>query len=280
VSARPASGSARLTRLLLYLALCLAGLAVVFPILYAVSISLMPPAEVNTFPPRFFPSAPRWANYAEVARSVPVGRYLLNSLLVSAAVTLGQLATASLSAYAFAFMNFRGKAALFALFMSTMMVPWEVTLIPNYLTIRSLRLLDSYPGLILPFLATAFGTFLLRQFFLQIPRELEDAARIDGCGRFRFFWSVALPLARPGLLTLGAYTFLSTWNQYLWPLLVTNSRLLRTVQIGVRFLMNEEGMQYHRVMAGVVLCMAPALLILALGQRYLVRGLMAGGVKG
>ena len=176
MSARPASGSARLTRLLLYLALCLAGLAVVFPILYAVSISLMPPAEVNTFPPRFFPSAPRWANYAEVARSVPVGRYLLNSLLVSAAVTLGQLATASLSAYAFAFMNFRGKAALFALFMSTMMVPWEVTLIPNYLTIRSLRLLDSYPGLILPFLATAFGTFLLRQFFLQIPRELEDAA--------------------------------------------------------------------------------------------------------
>ncbi|MFB5082978.1 carbohydrate ABC transporter permease [Symbiobacterium thermophilum] len=252
----------------------------VFPILYAVSISLMPPAEVNTFPPRFLPSSPRWANYAEVARSVPVGRYLLNSLVVSSAVTLGQIATASLSAYAFAFMNFRGKAALFALFMSTMMVPWEVTLIPNYLTIRSLRLLDSYTGLVLPFLATAFGTFLLRQFFLQIPRELEEAARIDGCGRFRFFWSIALPLARPGLLTLGAYTFLSTWNQYLWPLLVTNTRLMRTVQIGVRFLMNEEGLQYHRVMAGVVLCMAPALVVLVLGQRYLVRGLMAGGLKG
>jgi len=270
----------RLTGLLLYAALCLAALAIVFPILYAVSISLMPPDEVNTFPPRFLPSSPRWANYAEVARSVPVGRYLLNSLVVSAAVTLGQLVTASLSAYAFAFMEFPGKAALFALFMSTMMVPWEVTIIPNYLTIRSLRLLDSYTGLVLPFLATAFGTFLLRQFFLQIPKELEDAARIDGCGRFRFFWSIALPLTRPGLLTLGAYTFLSTWNQYLWPLLVTNSRLMRTVQIGVRFLMNEEGLQYHRLMAGVVLCMAPALLILLLGQRYLVRGLMAGGIKG
>ncbi|BAD41165.1 carbohydrate ABC transporter permease [Symbiobacterium thermophilum] len=274
------SVQSRLTRLLLYAALCLAALFMVFPILYAVSISLMPPAEVNTFPPRFLPSSPRWANYAEVARSVPVGRYLLNSLVVSSAVTLGQIATASLSAYAFAFMNFRGKAALFALFMSTMMVPWEVTLIPNYLTIRSLRLLDSYTGLVLPFLATAFGTFLLRQFFLQIPRELEEAARIDGCGRFRFFWSIALPLARPGLLTLGAYTFLSTWNQYLWPLLVTNTRLMRTVQIGVRFLMNEEGLQYHRVMAGVVLCMAPALVVLVLGQRYLVRGLMAGGLKG
>ncbi len=274
------SVQSRLTRLLLYAALCLAALVMVFPILYAVSISLMPPAEVNTFPPRFLPSSPRWANYAEVARSVPVGRYLLNSLVVSSAVTLGQIATASLSAYAFAFMNFRGKAALFALFMSTMMVPWEVTLIPNYLTIRSLRLLDSYTGLVLPFLATAFGTFLLRQFFLQIPRELEEAARIDGCGRFRFFWSIALPLARPGLLTLGAYTFLSTWNQYLWPLLVTNTRLMRTVQIGVRFLMNEEGLQYHRVMAGVVLCMVPALVVLVLGQRYLVRGLMAGGLKG
>nr|WP_245302929.1 carbohydrate ABC transporter permease [Symbiobacterium terraclitae] len=267
-------------RLLLYLLLTAAALVIVFPLLYAVSISLMPPAEVNTFPPRFIPSSLRWANYAEVARTVPVARYLLNSLVVSAAVTLGQIATASLSGYAFAFMHFRGRAALFALFMSTMMVPWEVTLIPNYLTIRSLRLLNSYPGLILPFLATAFGTFLLRQFFMQVPRELEDAARIDGCGRFRFFWSVALPLARPGLLTLGAYTFLSTWNQYLWPLLVTNTRLMRTVQIGVRFLMNEEGMQYHRIMAGAVLCLVPALLILLWGQRYLVRGMMAGGIKG
>ncbi|MBP2019962.1 sn-glycerol 3-phosphate transport system permease protein [Symbiobacterium terraclitae] len=269
-----------LGRLLLYLLLTAAALVIVFPLLYAVSISLMPPAEVNTFPPRFIPSSLRWANYAEVARTVPVARYLLNSLVVSAAVTLGQIATASLSGYAFAFMHFRGRAALFALFMSTMMVPWEVTLIPNYLTIRSLRLLNSYPGLILPFLATAFGTFLLRQFFMQVPRELEDAARIDGCGRFRFFWSVALPLARPGLLTLGAYTFLSTWNQYLWPLLVTNTRLMRTVQIGVRFLMNEEGMQYHRIMAGAVLCLVPALLILLWGQRYLVRGMMAGGIKG
>jgi len=275
VSVRNALG-----RLLLYIVLAAAALAIVFPLLYALSISLMPPTEVNTFPPRFLPSAPRWANYAEVARTVPVARYLLNSLLISAAVTLGQIATASLSGYAFAFMDFRGRALLFALFMSTMMVPWEVTLIPNYLTIRSLRLLNSYPGLIVPFLATAFGTFLLRQFFMQIPRELEDAARIDGCGRFRFFWSIALPLARPGLLTLGAYTFLNTWNQYLWPLLVTNTRLMRTVQIGVRFLMNEEGMQYHRIMAGVVLCLVPALLILLWGQRYLVRGMMAGGVKG
>ena len=266
--------------MLLYLALILAALVMMFPILFAVSTSLMDPSEVNTFPPTLIPSSPRWSNYVEVARSFPIFRYLLNSLIVSTAVTLGQVLTASLSAYAFAFMKFWGKNALFALFMSTMMVPWEITIIPNYLTIRSWKLLDSYPGLILPFLATAFGTFLLRQFFMQIPRELEEAARIDGCGRFRFFRSIAVPLARPGLLTLGAYTFLSTWNQYLWPLLVTNSRLMRTVQIGTRFLMNEEGLQYHRIMAGVVLFMLPALVFLLWGQRYLVRGMMAGSVKG
>ncbi|MEW8978030.1 MAG: carbohydrate ABC transporter permease [Symbiobacterium sp.] len=270
----------RFSKVLLYLALILAALVMMFPILFAVSTSLMDPSEVNTFPPTLIPSSPRWSNYVEVARSFPIFRYLLNSLIVSTAVTLGQVLTASLSAYAFAFMKFWGKNALFALFMSTMMVPWEITIIPNYLTIRSWKLLDSYPGLILPFLATAFGTFLLRQFFMQIPRELEEAARIDGCGRFRFFRSIAVPLARPGLLTLGAYTFLSTWNQYLWPLLVTNSRLMRTVQIGTRFLMNEEGLQYHRIMAGVVLFMLPALVFLLWGQRYLVRGMMAGSVKG
>jgi len=270
----------RFSKVLLYLALILAALVMMFPILFAVSTSLMDPSEVNTFPPTLIPSSPRWSNYVEVARSFPIFRYLLNSLIVSTAVTLGQVLTASLSAYAFAFMKFWGKNALFALFMSTMMVPWEITIIPNYLTIRSWKLLDSYPGLILPFLATAFGTFLLRQFFMQIPRELEEAARIDGCGRFRFFRSIAVPLARPGLLTLGAYTFLSTWNQYLWPLLVTNSRLMRTVQIGNRFLMNEEGLQYHRIMAGVVLFMLPALVFLLWGQRYLVRGMMAGSVKG
>jgi sn-glycerol 3-phosphate transport system permease protein len=270
----------RIGRAAVYALLALAALLMLFPLLYALSVSLMTPAEVNTFPPALLPARPQFANYADLFRSVPVFRYLLNSLVVAGAVTLGQLATASLSAYAFAFMHFRGKGILFALFMSTMMVPWEVTLIPNYLTIRSLGLIDTYPGLVLPFLATAFGTFLLRQFFLQIPRSLEEAARMDGCGSFRFFWSIGLPLVRPGLITLGAYTFLSTWNQYLWPLLVTNSREMRTVQIGVRFLMNEEGLQLHRVMAGVVFFMLPAALMLLLGQRYLVRGLMAGAVKG
>lgn len=265
---------------LLYLLLGAMALLMLLPVLYAVSVSFMAPHEIDSFPPKLVPSGLYLANYAQVLRSVPVARYLLNSLLIAGGVTLGQIITAALAAYAFAFMNWRGKGLLFGLFMSTMMVPWEVTLIPNYLTIRSLRLVDSFPGLMLPFLATAFGVFLLRQFFLQIPKEMEDAARIDGCGRFRFLWSIVLPLSRPGMITLGAYTFLATWNQYLWPLLLTNTPQMRTVQIGIRFLMNEESRQYGVVMAGVVLFMIPAMLMLLVGQRYLVRGLMAGAVKG
>lgn len=270
----------RLATAATYLALAAASLIILFPLLWALAVSLMSPAEANSFPPALVPRSLYWANYERVIRQVPVARYLFNSLTVATTVTLGQIVTSTLAAFAFSFLAFRGKAVLFMLFMSTLMVPWEVTLIPNYLTIRSLGLVDSYPGLVLPFLASAFGTFLLRQTFLQLPRELEEAAQLDGCSRFRFLWSIVLPLSRPGLITLGAYTFLATWNQYLWPLLVTNSRQMRTVQIGIRFLMNEEGRQYNVVMAGVILALIPAALLLLWGQRYLVRGLLSGAVKG
>ncbi|HWI51784.1 MAG TPA: carbohydrate ABC transporter permease, partial [Symbiobacteriaceae bacterium] len=166
-----------------YLGLFLAAGLMLFPLVWALAVSLMKAGEVNQFPPPLFPRDPQWQNYREVVRSVPVFRYLLNSLIVASCVTAGQIVTASLAAYAFSFMQFRAKGLLFALFMSTMMVPWEVTLIPNFLTIRSLRLTSTYPALILPFLATAFGTFLLRQFFMTIPRDMEDAAKIDGCSR-------------------------------------------------------------------------------------------------
>lgn len=265
---------------LTYLGLFIAAAIMLFPLLWALTVSLMTPAEVNSYPPALLPKSPQWNNYMRVFESVPVTRYFLNSLIISSLVTLGQIVTSSLAGFAFAFIPFKGKGIVFALFMSTLMVPWEVTLIPNYLTIRTLHLPDTYLGLTLPFLATAFGIFLLRQFYMQIPRDLEDAARIDGCGRFRFFWSIALPLSRSGLITLGAYTFLGTWNQYLWPLLVTNTKNMRTVQIGIRFLMNEEGRQYQVIMAGVIMFLIPAALILLWGQRYLVKGLMAGAVKG
>ncbi len=256
------------------------ALAVLFPLLFALSTSFKTAAEVNQYPPSLWPRSLDLGNYAAALRQAPLARFLLNSFIQSGAVTAGQLVTASLAAFAFAFMRFPGRQAVFFLFLSTLMIPAEVTLIPNYLTMKALGWLNTYPALIAPFLATAFGTFLLRQFFLTIPGELQDAAEIDGCSRRRFLWTIVLPLARPALATLAIYAFLATWNQYLWPLLVINSTEMRTAQIGLALLQAQESVSWGLVMAGVVLIVLPTVLLFLLGYRHVVRGLTAGAVKG
>jgi sn-glycerol 3-phosphate transport system permease protein len=209
-----------------------------------------------------------------------VFRYLANSFVVSMLVVIGQIITASLAAYAFAFMTFPAKNLFFLIFLATFMVPWEATIIPNYLTIRDLGWIDTYQGLAVPFMATGFGTFLLRQSFLQLPRDLYDAAVVDGAGRFRFLWQIVLPLNRPALGTLAVYSFLATWNMYFWPLLITNQPWMRTVQVGIAQLKFEETTRWGIVMAGVVIVVIPTIVLLVAGQRQLVRGLTAGAVKG
>ena len=263
-----------------YALLIVASVLIAFPLLLALSYSFMSASEIATYPPPLIPTAPSLNNYAAVLDSIPIGRYLLNSFIVSSAVVIGQLITASLAAYAFAFLVFRGRNVLFFLFLSTLMIPWEATIIPNYMTIRTLGWLDTYQGLAVPFMATAFGTFLLRQAFLQIPRELWDSARIDGASSFRFLRSMVLPLARPALGTVAIYGFLSTYNQYFWPLLVTNERLMRTTQVGIAQLRDEETLRWGLIMAGVIMVAVPTLALLVLGQRQLIRGLTAGAVKG
>ena len=263
-----------------YVLLTVAAIVVAFPLLLALAYSLMSESEIATFPPPIFPAAPTLDNYGKVFATIPIGRYLLNSFVVSTAVVFGQLITASLAAYAFSFLTFRWRNALFFLFLSTLMIPWEATIIPNYLTIRSIGWLDTYQGLAVPFMATAFGTFLLRQAFLQIPRELWDAARIDGASTFRFLVSTVIPLARPALGTVAIYGFLSTYNQYFWPLLITNQTLMRTTQVGIAQLRFEETLRWGLVMAGVIMVAVPTLALLVLGQRQLIRGLTAGAVKG
>src|SRR5438270_11117097 len=213
-----------------YLLLAIVSILVAFPLLLALSYSFMTESDIATFPPPVLPPHPSLDNYGKVFGTIPIGRYLLNSFVVSSAVVIGQLVTASLAAYAFSFLVFRGRQVLFFLFLSTLMIPWEATIIPNYMTIRTLGWLDTYQGLAVPFMATAFGTFLLRQAFLQIPRELWDSARIDGASSLRFLRTMVIPLARPALGTAALYGFLSTYNQYFWPLLVTNEKLMRTTQ--------------------------------------------------
>jgi len=263
-----------------YALLVVASIVVAYPLLVALSYSFMSEFDIATFPPPVLPAHPSLDNYSKVLATIPIGRYLLNSFIVSTAVVIGQLVTASLAAYAFSFLVFRGRQVLFFLFLSTLMIPWEATIIPNYMTIRSLGWLDTYQGLAVPFLATAFGTFLLRQAFMQIPRELWDAARIDGSTTFRFLREVVIPLSRPALGTVAIYGFLSTYNQYFWPLLITNETLMRTTQVGIAQLRFEESLRWGLVMAGVIMVAVPTLALLVLGQRQLIRGLTAGAVKG
>jgi sn-glycerol 3-phosphate transport system permease protein len=267
-------------QIIVYILLITVAVVIVFPLLYALAVSFMTPDEAVAFPPHFWPHAPSLRAYRLVLKTLPIPRYLLNSLIVSFAVVCGQLVTASLAAYAFAMRKFRGQNLLFLLFLSTLMIPFEVTLIPNFQTVQAWHWTDRYIGLIAPFIATAFGTFLLRQFFLTIPKELHDAALIDGCSSLRFLIQIVIPLSRPALGTVAIYGFLQTWKQYLWPLLVTNQRDMRTIQIGLRFLANEEATSPTLIMAGVVLAIVPTVIMLILGQRLLVRGLTAGAVKG
>jgi sn-glycerol 3-phosphate transport system permease protein len=267
-------------RLGTYLLLVLASLLVAFPLLLGLSYSFMSESDIATYPPPLISLEPRLDNYQRVLSTIPIGRYIVNSFVASTLVVLGQIVTSSLAAFAFSFLSFPGKTFLFVVFLSTMMVPFEATIIPNYVTVRQLEWLDTYQGLSVPFMATAFGTFLLRQSFLQLPRDLFDAAVVDGASRFRFLWWIVLPLSRPALATLAVYGFLSTWNQYFWPLLVTNQTLMRTTQVGIASLRFEETLRWGNMMAGVTMVVVPTLALLVLGQRQLVRGLTAGAVKG
>lgn len=264
----------------LYIILIAAALIMLYPIWSAFNLSMMTDVEIGAYPPRQIPSGLRLTNIIRALKQAPLGRYLLNSVIQSSLVMLGQLLTASLAAYAFAFIDFKGRNIFFIIFLSTMMIPWEATIIPNYLTIKRLGWSDTFQGLAVPFIATGFGTFLLRQFFLKIPHELQDAATIDGCGPLRFLVRIVLPLARPALGTLAVYSFLQTYNQYLWPLLITNKPDMRTVQIGIALLQDEERLMINNIMAGVVFILVPTLILFVVSNRQLIRGLTAGAVKG
>ena len=263
-----------------YVLLIVAAAIILFPLFYAFVVSFMTADEASAYPPHFWPTTFNFTNYDTVLRRLPIPRFLLNSLIVAVIVVVGQLVTASLAAYAFALREFRGRNALFLLFLATLMIPFEVTIIPNFQTVQAWGWTDTFMGLAAPYIASAFGTFLLRQFFLTIPKELHDAAVVDGCSSFRFLWQIVIPLSRPALGTVAVYGFLQTWNQYLWPLLVTNQQQMRTIQIGLRFLSNEEAQAPTLIMTGVILAVIPTVVMLVLGQRQLVRGLTAGAVKG
>jgi sn-glycerol 3-phosphate transport system permease protein len=243
--------------------------------------SLLPSDRYLRFPPDLLPIHTTWDAWGIAWRRGHFSRYLLNSALVSSAITAGQVATSVLAAYAFAFMRFPGRRALFGLFLACTMVPFEATLLPNYQTIVSLGWFDSYQALVVPFLAAGLGTFLLRQAFLAVPRELVDAAALDGYGHPEIMARVVVPMCRPTIAALAVLSFLAAWSDYLWPLVVTDSSRHRTVQIGLR-LLNEDrlGGGVSVVAAGSLIAALPILATLVLFQRHIIRGLASGALKG
>jgi ABC-type glycerol-3-phosphate transport system permease component len=263
----------------LYVVLTIAALILLFPLFFSLSLALQGPTLAPSIIPDF--SKLDWAVFSDAFRQEPnLGRWILNSFVVALAVTIGQLFTSALAAYALATLSFPGKMFFFFVFLGTLMIPWEATIVPNYLTVVQLGWKDSYQGLIAPFLASGFGIFLLRQYFLTIPRDLFEAAVIDGCGRFRYLWTILLPLSRPALGTLAVYAFLNTYNQYYWPLLVTDSSEWRTTQVGITAFRSTEVALFNLQMAGTLIVMIPTLLLLVIGQRQLVQGLTSGALKG
>lgn len=268
-------------RVAAYAGLAVLAFVMLFPLLYAISGSLMTTQEISTYPPAFLPRHPRLDNFRDVLQALPLPRQFLNSLIVAACVTAGQLVTSVFSAYAFAFLRMPFRNLVFGVFLATMMVPWEAILIPNYLTIADNHLINTYPALILPFLAAGFGTFLLRQFFLAFPRDLYEAAQVDGLGHLRFLWLILVPLSRPALAALAIWSFLSAWNQFLWPLLVVSQDQMDTLQIGISRLQDVEAATAPNfILAGTVLALIPTLVLIYFGQRHIVSGLTAGALKG
>lgn len=257
------------------------AVAVMLPYIWMVSTSLKGPSEIFAYPPIWIPRAWRFQNYVEAWNAAPFGRYFVNSAFVALAVTVGQLVTCSLAAFAFARIEFKGKNVMFALFLSTTMISTQVTLVPSYLVLKNLHWLDTYQALIVPFLANGFGVFMIRQYFMTIPRELEDAAKLDGCGRLRFLWQILLPLSKPVVASQALFAFMGNWNSYLWPLIVTTSEHMRTLQIGLRYFVSQEGgTQWGSFMAATVFVSFPIVVFYLFVQKSFVGGIATTGFQG
>jgi multiple sugar transport system permease protein len=262
--------------------LCGIGVMFLAPFLWMLSSSLKSLGEIYEFPPNFLPEAWRWSNYVEAWNAVPFGRFFVNSLLVSVLTTTGALLTSSLAGYSFARLRYPGRDRIFLAYLATMMIPFPVLMVPLFMVMRELRLVDSLASLILPGIFTAWGTFLMRQFMLSLPTEIEDAARIDGCGFLDVYWRIALPLVRPVLVTLAIFTFLASWNEFLWPLIMINSIDHKTLPLGLTMFQSHMPGEtpWHLIMAAATFTIIPVLLVFVLGQKYYVRGIVMSGLKG
>lgn len=273
------SGSLR-SRWWLYLLLTVALLVVITPFIWMVLGSFKTNAELRQVPPTWWPQNPTLANFAELFSRLSFGTYFRNSTIVAVVVTAGNLLFCSMVGYALAMLRFRGKKVVFGIIMGTLMIPGVVTFVPLFVLVANLGLVDTLPGLFLPFLVGPFGVFLMRQFVLGLPRDLVEAARIDGAGEFRIFFQVILPLLSPALATLGILTFLGSWNNFLWPLVVAQTNDTYTLPVALAlYSTGQNEQQYGLLMAGATIVVLPVLIVFLIFQRRFIQGIATTGIK-
>ena len=274
-------GNQRVKTIISYILLSIGAISMLIPFLWMVQVSFMSQKQIFSYPPTLIPHPMMLSNYTDVSKTIPVDVYFFNSAFVAILTTVGQIAVSSTAAYAFARLNFKGKDTLFFLILATMMIPPQVNIVPLFFIMREFHWIDTYYALVVPGVFGGFGIFMLRQWFKGLSSELEDAAKIDGCNPYQTFSRVMLPLSLPALATLGIFTFITTWNSFMWPLIVTNSDTMRTLPVGIAIFKGSfrETTEWGQLMACAVISVIPVICVFLLGQKYFIRGIMAGGVK-
>ncbi|MCD6553922.1 MAG: carbohydrate ABC transporter permease [Anaerolineae bacterium] len=271
--------SQALNRTLLHLILVGGAVTMVMPFVWMLSSSLKTNLEVFHIPPTFIPTVPQWHNYVDIFKVVPYGRWFLNSVIIAVTQTVLYLFVASLAGFTFARMRFPGREAIFTLYLATLMVPGQVTLIPKFLLMKQLHLINTYAAVILPGIFNAYGVFLLRQFLMTLPDSLEEAAILDGASYFRIYWNIILPLAGPALATLGLFGFMGAWNDFLWPLIVINSDHMKPLSVGLASFHGLYETNWPYLMAASTVALVPIILIFTAAQKYFVQGIALTGLK-
>jgi sn-glycerol 3-phosphate transport system permease protein len=286
---RPAAGAShprrrppvRPSRIVLYVALLVVGVVALAPLYWLLTSSVKASGDIFSFPPSWFPTEFHWSNYRDAWESAPFGRLYFNTVLVSVVGSTLQVCVAILSAYAFVFLPFPARNVIFAVFLGAMMVPGTVVLLPNYLTIAHLGWVNTYAGLIAPGVGSVFAMFLLRQHMMTLPKEILEAAEVDGAGHLRTLWSIVLPVSRPMVVTVIIVSLVEKWNDFIWPLIVTSTDSMRTLPVGLLMLKNSEGFtNWGAVMAATVFVVVPILIVFLVAQRQIIAGLTQGATKG
>jgi multiple sugar transport system permease protein len=262
----------------LYAALIIGAIIMVFPFVWTIVTSISPGASLTTTP-KLIPDNPSLSPYAELFARVPFGQVILNSVLIAVVSTVFQLVTSAMAAYVFARMPFRGRGAIFVLYLATLMIPFQVLIVPLFVEMKSLGLINTYAGAILPTIASAFGVFLLRQAISTVPYDLDQAATLDGAGHFRVFFQIILPLVRPALATLAVFGFLNTWNSFLWPLIILRDPAMQTLPVALSSLQGQFSTQWDVLMAGSVISIIPMFALYVFAQKYIVQGVAGTGLK-